>query len=136
MAKQPPKSDDEIATTAMRDIAGNVSGKDQWKDYDERYVLQRILRAIREAKGAAAVLALCILPLAAHAGTATCAGKSYKDITYAMFSGLGGFGVVSLWQSVVRDETAIKQTNPKYTIILNTEMTCELEDLQLHHMGE
>ena len=52
----------------MQDIAGNVTGRDQWKDYDERYVTQRILRAIREAKGAAA-LAFLIIPFAVHART-------------------------------------------------------------------
>jgi hypothetical protein len=135
MAKQPPKSDDEIAKAALDDIQGNIHVLKTLAEYDQRYVLQRILRAIREAKGAV-VLTLCILPFAAHAGTVTCAGKSYKDITYAMFYGLGGFGVVSLWQGVVRDETAIKRAAPKYVIILNAEMTCELEDLQLHHMGE
>jgi hypothetical protein len=51
MVKPPPRTDEEIAKTAMLDIAGNVTGRDQWKDYDERYVTQRILRAIREAKG-------------------------------------------------------------------------------------
>ena len=96
-----------------------------------RYVLQRIIRAIREAKGVMA-LALCLIPIAAHAGTVTCAGKTYKDITYAMIATAGGYGVVSLWKGEVRDETAIKQVNPKYTIILNSEVLCEFEDLQLH----
>ncbi len=54
MGQQPTvvakKSDEAIASEAMRDIGGNVSGKEQWRDYDERYVVQRILRAIREAK--------------------------------------------------------------------------------------
>jgi hypothetical protein len=46
-----PKTDEEIAHTAMHDIKANATGAaDQWKPYDERYVLQRILRAIREAK--------------------------------------------------------------------------------------
>ena len=86
MAKQPPKSDDEIAKAALDDIQGNIHVLKTLAEYDQRYVLQRILRAIREAKGAV-VLTLCILPFAAHAGTVTCAGKSYKDITYAMFYG-------------------------------------------------
>lgn len=51
MANTPPKSDEYIAGEATRDIAGKVSGRDQWRDHDERYVIQRILRAIRDAKG-------------------------------------------------------------------------------------
>lgn len=51
MAKPPPRTDEEIATAAMRDIANNITGKDGWKDYDKHYVLQRILRAIKEATG-------------------------------------------------------------------------------------
>jgi hypothetical protein len=35
----------------MQDIRANVTGAaDHWKDYDEKYALDRILRAIREAK--------------------------------------------------------------------------------------
>ena len=53
----------------MQDIRANVTGAaDQWKPYDEKYVLDRILRAIREAKGAAAIL-LFLIPLAGHAQT-------------------------------------------------------------------
>ena len=55
--------------------------------------------------------------------------------TYAMIAPAGGYGIVSLWRGEVRDETAIKGISPKYTIILNSDITCELEDLQLH-MGE
>ena len=61
MVKPPPRADEEIAKAAMRDIAGNVTGRDQWKDYDERYVTQRIIRAIREAQGAAALAFFLIL---------------------------------------------------------------------------
>jgi hypothetical protein len=57
MAKQPPQSDEEIANAAMQDIYTNVtSARESWRDYDMRYVLQRILRAIREAKSAAGLL--------------------------------------------------------------------------------
>ena len=67
MAKQPPKSDEDIANAAMQDIYTNVtSARESWRDYDMRYVLQRILRAIREAKGAVAIV-LCLIPLAGHA---------------------------------------------------------------------
>ncbi len=49
MAKPAPKTDEEIATVAMQDIYTNVTGaRGIWADYDMRYVLQRILRAIRE----------------------------------------------------------------------------------------
>ena len=73
MVKPPPRTDEEIARAAMQDIAGNVTGRDQWKDYDERYVTQRILRAIREAKGAAA-LAFFLIPFAVHAQNFTYKG--------------------------------------------------------------
>ena len=47
-----PRTDEEIAKAAMQDIRANVTGAaDHWKDYDEKYALDRILRAIREAKG-------------------------------------------------------------------------------------
>ena len=71
MAKQPPKSDEDIANAAMQDIYTNVtSARESWRDYDMRYVLQRILRAIREAKGAVAIV-LCLIPLAGHAQKTT-----------------------------------------------------------------
>jgi hypothetical protein len=73
MAKPPPRTDGESAKAAMLGIAGNVTGRDQWKDYDERYVTQRILRAIREAKGAAA-LAFFLIPFAVHAQNFTYKG--------------------------------------------------------------
>lgn len=48
----PKPNDEEIAKAAMQDIRANVTdAADQWKPYDEKYVLERILRAIREAKG-------------------------------------------------------------------------------------
>lgn len=57
MAKQPPQSDEDIANAAMQDIYTNVtSARESWRDYDMRYVLQRIIRAIREAKSAAGLL--------------------------------------------------------------------------------
>jgi len=137
MAKQPPKSNEDITNATMQDIKVNATGSsDQFPAYDERYVLQRILRAIREARGAV-VLALCILlPFAAHAGTVTCAAKSYKDITYAALSTAAGASIVTLWQGAVREESAYKHITPKNTIILNSEMTYEFEDLQLHIAGE
>jgi hypothetical protein len=65
MAEQPPKSDEDIANAAMQDIYTNVtSARESWRDYDMRYALQRILRAIREAKEVMA-LALCLIPVSA-----------------------------------------------------------------------
>jgi hypothetical protein len=62
-----PKADEDIATTATHDIKANGTGAaDQWQPYDEKYVRERILRAIRQAKGAAAI-ALCLIPLSGHA---------------------------------------------------------------------
>jgi len=59
MAKPPPRTDEEIAKAAMRDIAGNVTGRDQWKDYDERYVTQRIFTRDTRGQGRSGA---CILP--------------------------------------------------------------------------
>ena len=74
MAKE-PHTDEQIATDAMRDIYGNVTGaRGTWAEYDMRYVIQRILRAIREAKAAAALL-LFLMPFAAHA---QCIGADYR----------------------------------------------------------
>jgi hypothetical protein len=51
MARPPEKSDEDIAAEAMKDIYANVTdARQSWRDYDMRYVVQRILRAIREAK--------------------------------------------------------------------------------------
>jgi hypothetical protein len=48
----PKPSEEEIAKAAMQDIRANVTGAaDHWKDYDEKYALDRILRAVRETKG-------------------------------------------------------------------------------------
>ena len=66
MAQPPPRTDEEIARAAVHDIAGNVTGREPWREYDQRYVFQRILRAIREAKAAAA-LGCFLIPLAAQA---------------------------------------------------------------------
>jgi len=61
------KPDEQIADAAMKDIYANVTGaRGGWADYDMQYVIQRILRAIKEAKGAVA-LAVFLIPSAAHA---------------------------------------------------------------------
>ena len=49
MAKPPPRTDEEIAKAAMLDIAGSLGST--LPEYDQRYIFQRILWAIREAKG-------------------------------------------------------------------------------------
>jgi hypothetical protein len=57
MAEPTPKTVEEIANDAMQDIYMNVTdARGIWRDYDLRYVLQRILRALREAKSAAGLL--------------------------------------------------------------------------------
>jgi hypothetical protein len=48
MAKPPPRTDEEIAKAAMLDIAGSLGST--LPEYDQRYIFQRILWAIREAK--------------------------------------------------------------------------------------
>jgi hypothetical protein len=63
----------------MKDIYANVTGaRGDWADYDMRYVQRRILRAIKEAKGTA-VLALFMLPLAAHA---QCVGPDRSQLDW------------------------------------------------------
>ena len=43
--------DERIAADAMREIYANVTGaRGAWHEHDMRYVLQRILQAISEAK--------------------------------------------------------------------------------------
>jgi hypothetical protein len=52
MASLPPRSDEDIAAEAMRDIYGNITdARRTWHEYDLRYTMQRILRAIKQAKG-------------------------------------------------------------------------------------
>jgi hypothetical protein len=72
------------------------------------------------------LLGLCLTIQPANAGTVTCAGKAYKDITHAAIATPGYFVVVSLW---VSDEPRAK---PKYTLILNSDSMCELEDVPLY----
>ena len=57
MAEPTPKTVEEIANDAMQDIYMNVTDAPGiWRDYDLRYVLQCILRYLREAKSAAGLL--------------------------------------------------------------------------------
>lgn len=49
MPEATPKPDEQIAPDATRDIAANVTGGRDWKDYDQKYAVSRILRAIRDA---------------------------------------------------------------------------------------
>jgi hypothetical protein len=41
--------DEKAAAAAARDIMANVTGGQDWRDYDEQYVMIRVLRAIGEA---------------------------------------------------------------------------------------
>ena len=45
--------DEKASAEAAHDIMANVTGGDTWREYDEKYVRQRILRAIREVGGKA-----------------------------------------------------------------------------------
>jgi hypothetical protein len=65
-------------------------------------------------------------------GTATCAGKTYNDISYANIDWGGVFAVVSLWVAPVGDAATAKRATPKYTIVLNSDMSCEMHDIFLH----
>jgi hypothetical protein len=67
-----------------------------------------------------------LLASPAIAGTATCAGKVYKGITRASITTPGNIAVVCLWTS---DEARAK---PRWTLILNADAMCELEDLPLY----
>jgi hypothetical protein len=84
--------------------------------------------------GCVAGLALVVSP--AFAGTVTCAGKVYHDVTYATLATPGYFAVVSLWVGEVKDEDATKRIGPKFTIVLNPDIMCELEDVTLHLVPE
>lgn len=84
---------------------------------------------------AAAISAMLIAsPTHADGGKATCAGKTYLDITYATISELGYFAVVSLWLAPVSDAKAAKQTRPQFTIVMNSDMYCEMQDVWLRRI--
>lgn len=69
----------------------------------------------------------------AAAGTVTCAGKVYKDITYATITDISGIQLVRLWVVEVHNNTiAIMRSTPKWTITLNSEMMCEFEDVRVN----
>jgi hypothetical protein len=59
---------DTLSPDAFRGLA-----RQTWHEYDMRYVIQRILRAIKESKGTA-ILLLCLIPTAVHAKT-NCKGS-------------------------------------------------------------
>jgi hypothetical protein len=77
-----------------------------------------------------AIAAMCIAS-PAFAGTVVCAGKTYREITYAMIEQVGYTEVVRLWVG-----EADKRGTPKFTIVLNAEMMCEMEDVNLHIFGD
>lgn len=79
-----------------------------------------------------AILLGLISPPALATGTATCAGKTYNDISYANIDWGGVFAVVSLWVTPVSDAAAAKRAIQKYTIVLNSDMSCEMHDIFLH----
>jgi hypothetical protein len=63
MAKE-PHTDEQIATDAMRDIYGNVTdARTSWRDYDLRYVTQRILRAYQGGEGRMKRIGIAVLLL-------------------------------------------------------------------------
>ena len=78
------------------------------------------------------LLAFFLFTSPALSGTVTCAGKTYKDVTYANFKASGYFGIVSLWIGETRDETPNKTIAAKYTVIINTDTMCEFVDVQPH----
>jgi hypothetical protein len=68
----------------------------------------------------------------AAAGTVTCAGKVYKDITYATITDISGIQLVRMWIVEVHNNAlAIRHTTPKWALTLNSEMLCEFEDVRL-----
>jgi hypothetical protein len=78
------------------------------------------------------LLAFFLFTSPALSGTVTCAGKTYKDVTYAKFTSSGYFGIVNLWIGETRDETPNKTMAAKYTVIINTDTMCEFVDVQPH----
>ena len=81
----------------------------------------------------AAVSALLIAsPTHADGGKAVCAGKTYEDVTYATVEDIGYFVVVKLWIGAVNEHAAL-HTRPKFTIVMNSDMYCEMTDVWLHH---
>jgi hypothetical protein len=49
MDEKPLTPDEKAAAAATHDIMANVTDGHNWRDYDLKYVRNRILRAIRDA---------------------------------------------------------------------------------------
>jgi hypothetical protein len=130
MGNPPLTPDEKAAADATRDIMFNVTDGRNWHDYDEKYVRDRIMRAIRDAAKATAI-AVC-LAHPAYAGTVTCAGKTYKDINYATMMPSGYFAIVKLWTVAVHEYGE----GAKFSVIMNTETLCEFEDVPLRVLIE
>jgi hypothetical protein len=81
-------------------------------------------------------LGLMLIASPAFAGTATCAGKAYRDVTYATIEPVGNTEIVRLWVGEVTDDTVIKRIGPKHTLVLNSDVMCEFEDVSLHVVTE
>jgi hypothetical protein len=70
-------------------------------------------------------------------GTVICAGKTYRDVTYATIEPVGYTEVVRLWVGTVTDATVHQHRSAaKFTIVLNTDIMCEMVDVDLHVRGE
>ncbi len=50
MDEKPLTPDEKAAAAATHDIMANVTGGREWREYDEKYVRTRIVRAIKEVK--------------------------------------------------------------------------------------
>jgi hypothetical protein len=76
-----------------------------------------------------------LLAVPAKAGTVTCAGKTYADITYARVMPSGNFEIVRLWTTAAKDDLAHVRT-PKFAIILNSDAFCEMQDVPLQVISD
>jgi hypothetical protein len=65
-------------------------------------------------------------------GTVTCAGKTYRDITYATMMPSGYFAIVKLW--TVADHAYGEHA--RFSVIMNTETMCEFDDVQVRVLIE
>jgi hypothetical protein len=70
-------------------------------------------------------------------GIVTCAGKTYRDVTYATIEPVGYTEVVRLWVGEVTDATVRRHHSAaRFTIVLNNDAICEMEEVDLHVHGE
>ena len=78
-----------------------------------------------------AIAALCIAH-PAYAGTVTCAGKAYHDITSASMVPSGYFAIVKLWTVAAHEYGE----GARFSVIMNMETMCEFEDVPLRVLIE